>query len=80
MLPSWNYEPERANATGTYPECLAQMVGYKLLAINDFGLEEHDLDKCRNLFEVLESRDPSKSTMVNRSMTCSVSIPMHMPA
>ena len=40
------------------------MAGYELLAIDDFGLMELDLDKCRNLFEVLESRDPNKSTMV----------------
>ena len=58
------HELERANATGTYSECLAQMAGYELLAIDDFGLMELDLDKCRNLFEVLESRDPNKSTMV----------------
>lgn len=57
-------ELERANATVTYPECLAQMAGYELLAIDDFGLMELDLNKCRNLFEVLESRNPSKSTMV----------------
>ena len=54
----------RANATGTYPEYLAQMAGYELLAVDDFGLMELDLNKCRNLFEVLECRDPSKSNMV----------------
>lgn len=57
-------ELERASATGTYPECLAQMAEYDLLAIDDFGLMELDLNKCRNLFEVLECRDPSKSTLV----------------
>lgn len=54
----------RAETLGTYRECLSQLAEYDLLAIDDFGLMQLDLNKCRNLFEVLESRDPHKSTMV----------------
>ena len=57
-------ELNRAETLGTYRECLSQMAEYDLLAIDDFGLMQLDLNKCRNLFEVLESRDPHKSTMV----------------
>ena len=54
----------RAEALDTYQEALSQLVSFDLLVIDDFGLMQLDLNKCRNLFEVLESRDPSKSTMV----------------
>lgn len=39
-------------------------MSFDLLVIDDFGLMQLDLNKCRNLFEVLESRDPGRSTMV----------------
>ena len=32
--------------------------------IDDFGLMDLDLDKCRDLFEVLDTRDGRKSTVV----------------
>ena len=54
----------RAEALDTYQEALSQLVSFDLLVIDDFGLMQLDLNKCRNLFEVLESRDPGKSTMV----------------
>lgn len=54
----------RAEALDTYREELALLVSFDLLVIDDFGLMQLDLNKCRNLFEVLESRDPGKSTMV----------------
>lgn len=57
-------ELNKAETFGTYREYLAQVASYDLLAIDDFGLMQLDLNKCRNLFEVLESRDPHKSTMV----------------
>lgn len=57
-------ELNRAEALGTYQECLAQLAACDLLAIDDFGLMQLDLNKCRNLFEVLESREPNKTTMV----------------
>ena len=37
---------------------------YVLLGLTLTGLMQLDLNKCRNLFEVLESRDPGRSTMV----------------
>jgi DNA replication protein DnaC len=41
-----------------------QMASYDLLVIDDFGLMELDVAKCRDLFEVIESRDCRKSTMI----------------
>lgn len=35
-----------------------------LLVIDDFGLMDLDLDKCRDLFEILDSRDGRRSTVV----------------
>ena len=35
-----------------------------LLVIDDFGLMELDMDKCRNLFEVIDSREGRKSMIV----------------
>jgi len=32
--------------------------------IDDFGLMDLDLDKCQDLFEVLDTRDGRKSTVV----------------
>lgn len=32
--------------------------------IDDFGLMELDLDKCRDLFEVINGRDGQKSTII----------------
>ena len=37
---------------------------WELLVIDDFGLMELDLDKYRDLFEVLDTRDGRKSTVV----------------
>ena len=33
------------------------MSAYDLLVIEDFGLMELDMDKCRDLFEIIETRD-----------------------
>lgn len=57
-------ELNRAEAMDNYREALANLVSFDLLVIDDFGLMQLDLNKCRNLFEVLESRDPGRSTMV----------------
>ena len=54
----------RAEALDTYRDTLGQLVAFDLLVIDDFGLMQLDLNKCRNLFEVLASRDPGKFTMV----------------
>ena len=45
-------------------EFIYEMSSYELLVIDDFGLMNLDVNKCRNLFEVLDSRDPHKSTMI----------------
>ena len=57
-------ELSRAEKTDCYQELLDQMASYDLLAVDDFGLMDLDINKCRNLFEVFDSRDPLKSTLV----------------
>ena len=37
---------------------------YDLLVIDDFGLMDLNLDKCRDLFEIIEARDCRKSTVI----------------
>ena len=41
-----------------------RMAGYDLLVIDDFGLMELDMNKSRDLFEIIESRDCGKSSMI----------------
>lgn len=55
---------EKAEVLGTYSETLNQIAAYELLVIDDFGLMTLDLNKCRNLFEAIDSRDPGRSTIV----------------
>ncbi len=43
---------------------LNKLTKLDLLVIDDFGLMDLDLDKCRDLFEVLDTRDGRKSTVV----------------
>ncbi|WP_242984538.1 ATP-binding protein [Clostridium sp. chh4-2] len=50
-------ELERARAKSEYLESVNQLAGLDLLIIDDFGLMEIDLDKCRDLFEVIDSRE-----------------------
>lgn len=57
-------ESEKARENGSYYDYNNRMSGYDLLVIDDFGLMELDLDKCRDLFEVIESRDCRKATMI----------------
>ena len=45
-------------------EYVNTLSSYDLLVIDDFGLMELDMDKCRDLFEVIEPRDSRKSTMI----------------
>jgi len=56
-------ELDQARIKLTYLEYINQMARLDLLVIDDFGLMELDLDKCRDLFEVIDSRDVRKSTM-----------------
>ena len=55
---------EKAEVLGTYSETLNQIAAYELFVIDDFGLMTLDLNKCRNLFEAIDSRDPGRSTIV----------------
>lgn len=57
-------ELSKAEKMDNYQEVLNQMASYDLLAVDDFGLMNLDINKCRNLFEVFDSRDPHKSTLV----------------
>lgn len=54
----------KAEKLDNYQEELHKYASYNLLVIDDFGLMILDVNKCRNLFEVIDSRDPYKSTMV----------------
>ena len=47
-----------------YFDVLDSLSKYDLLVIDDFGLMTLDLDQCRDLFEVIDSRDGRKSTAV----------------
>lgn len=57
-------ELDQARIKSTYLEYINQLAKLDLLIIDDFGLMELDLDKCRDLFEVIDSRDSLKSTMI----------------
>ena len=57
-------EMEQARIKSTNLDYLNRLTRLDLLAIDDFGLMDLDLDKCRDLFEVLDCRDGRKSTVV----------------
>ena len=57
-------ESEKARMTNSSYDYVNQLASYDLLVIDDFGLMELDVAKCRDLFEVIESRDCRKSTMI----------------
>ena len=57
-------ELEQARMKDTYLDQLALLSKVDLLAIDDFGLMELDLDKCRDLFEVIDGRDGRRSTII----------------
>ena len=57
-------ECEKARTIGKYYDYTNQMSNYDLLVIDDFGLMELDMDKCRDLFEIIETRDCRKATMI----------------
>lgn len=57
-------ESEKARQTGENYDYTNRMAAYDLLVIDDFGLMELNLDKCRDLFEIIETRDCRKSTMI----------------
>ncbi|MBP5169183.1 MAG: ATP-binding protein [Oscillospiraceae bacterium] len=57
-------ELERARKKDTYMEYLEEKLAFDLLVIDDFGLMDLDLDKCRDLFEVIDGRDGRRSTII----------------
>lgn len=54
-------QSEKARKTNSSYEYTNGMSAYKLLVIDDFGLMELDMDKCRDLFEIIETRDSRKA-------------------
>lgn len=57
-------ELEQARLKSTYLEYVTSLSKLDLLANDDFGLMDLDLDKCRDLFEVIDGRDGRKSTII----------------
>ena len=57
-------ESEKARITSSSYDYVNKMADYDLLVIDDFGLMDLDIQKCSDLFEVFESRDSRKSTMI----------------
>lgn len=57
-------ELEKARMNGTSLDYINTMSMYDLLVIDDFGLMELSLDKCSDLFEIIETWDSRKSTVI----------------
>ena len=57
-------ESEKARSEGSSYDFTNEMAEYDLLVIDDFGLMDLDMEKCRDLFEIIETRDSRKSTMI----------------
>ena len=51
----------KARKTNSSYEYTNEMSAYDLFVIDDFGLMKLDMDKCRYLFEIIETRDSRKS-------------------
>ena len=57
-------ELERAREESCYIDYLAKSAKLDLLMIDDFGFMDLDLDKCRDLFEVIDIREGRKALIV----------------
>ena len=57
-------ESEKARDEGRAYDYTNEMAAYDLLVIDDFGLMDLDIDKCLALFEIIETRDCRKSTVI----------------
>ena len=57
-------ELKNARVKETYLEYITAISKLDLLVIDDFGLMTLDLDKCRDLFEVIDGRDGHRSTII----------------
>jgi len=53
-----------SSASGEEVAFINKMSSYDLLVIDDFGLMDLSVKKCRLLFEILETRDSRKATMI----------------
>ena len=56
--------PEAVRYWLQYLDYVSSLAKLDLLAIDDFGLMDLNLDKCRDLFEVIDRRDGRKSTII----------------
>lgn len=61
-------ESAHAHSEDNYYEYSNKMAGYDLLVIDDLGLMDLNLDKCRDLFEIIKARDCRKSTVIISQM------------
>ena len=57
-------ESEKARDEGRAYDYTNEMAAFDLLVIDDFGLMDLDIDKCLALFEIVESRDSRKPTVI----------------
>jgi len=57
-------ELEHERLKNTYLEAITALNKLDLLAIDDFGLMDLDVDKCRDLFEVIDGREGRRSTII----------------
>ncbi|MEF9876867.1 MAG: ATP-binding protein [Gordonibacter sp.] len=57
-------ELEKAREESSYIDYLAKSAKLDLLVIDDFGFMDLDLDKCRDLFEVIDIRDGRRALIV----------------
>lgn len=57
-------EMEKARANQQYMDYIDKTSHLDLLVIDDFGLMELDVNKCRDLFEIIDSREGRKSTII----------------
>ena len=64
-------ESDHARQEGAYFEYSNEMAAYDLMVIDDFGLMDLDIEKCRDLFEIIESRDCRKATIIISSSSSS---------
>ncbi|MBQ7250760.1 MAG: ATP-binding protein [Bacilli bacterium] len=57
-------ELESASVRGEELQMIKEMSQIDLLVLDDFGLMDLDPDKCRRLFELVDSREGRKSTVI----------------
>lgn len=53
---------------GTALEYINEMAAFDLLVIDDFELMDLSLEKCSDLFEIIEARDSRKSTIISSQL------------